>query len=379
MNWQRFISIIKKEFIQIKRDKFSAKIIILMPIMMIFLFGYAVNTDLEDINIAVFDQSRTQESRTYINKFTNSNYFIPKYYVNSTNELNYLIDNGDAKAGLIIPPNFTEKLKKGKQAQGQLIIDGTDPTIARTALSSGQLISQNYSMQNTQKNLSKKGIALNKTSLLSIDLRTNVWYNPNLKSTLFTIPGVIGLILQNITVMLTAFALVRERERSTIEQLIVTPIKTRELILGKMIPYILIGYVDFLFVLGIGTMWFGLPINGSLPLLLLLGFEFVIVALAIGMWISTITINQLQAMQATMLFILPSFLLSGFVFPRESMPKIIQIMGNLIPLTFFLKIARGIILKGVGMEYLWKDTLILGILGILILSFSILNFKKNLE
>lgn len=379
MNWQRFISIIKKEFIQIKRDKFSARIVILMPIMMIFLFGYAVNTDLEDINIAIFDQSRTLESRTYINKFTNSNYFIPKYYVSSTKELNYLIDNSSAHAGLIIPPDFTEKLKKGKQAQGQLIIDGTDPTIARTALSSGQLISQNYSIQKTQKNLSKKGIALNKNSLLTIDLRTNVWYNPNLKSTLFTIPGVIGLILQNITVMLTAFALVRERERSTIEQLIVTPIKTRELIFGKMIPYILIGFVDFLFVLGIGTMWFGLPINGSLSLLLVLGFEFVIVSLAIGMLISTITTNQLQAMQATMLFILPSFLLSGFVFPRESMPKIIQLMGNVIPLTFFLKIARGIILKGIGMEYLWKDTLILGILGILILCFSILNFKKNLE
>lgn len=378
MNWQRFVSIIKKEIIQIKRDKFSARIVILMPIMMIFLFGYAVNTDLEDIDIGVFDQCKTQESREYIQKFTNSNYFIPKYNVNRQKELMFLIDNGDAKAGLIIPPDFTANMKKGKISAAQLIIDGSDPTIARTALSSGQLVSQNYSIKKAQYSFSKKGKLTDKYSLFNAELRTNVWYNPNLKSTLFTIPGLIGLILQNITVMLTAFALVRERERSTIEQLIVTPVKSNELILGKMVPYIIIGYFDFLFVLAIGAKWFGVPVEGSLPLLLILGFEFVIVALAIGMVISTVTENQLQAMQASMFFILPSVLLSGFVFPRESMPEIIKIMGNLIPLTYFLKISRGIILKGIGMEYLWRDSLILGVLGIILLIFAVSHFRKNL-
>jgi ABC-2 type transport system permease protein len=378
MNMQRFISIIKKEFIQIKRDKFSFRIVFAMPLMMMFLFGYAVNTEVEDIHIAIFNQDPTQESRAYIQTFINSNYFIPQYYVKNQKELTYLLDHGDAKAALIIPPDFTECLKKGKTIAAQLIIDGTDPTIARTALSSGQLIAQNNAMKKTQRKFAKAGISFDSNSLLAMDLRTRVWYNPNLKSTLFTIPGLIGLILQNITVMLTAFALVREKERSTIEQLIVTPITPPELILGKMIPYILIGSFDFLLVLIVGSVWFGVPIAGSIPLLLLLGFEFVIVALAIGMFISTITKNQLQAMQATIFFILPSVLLSGFVFPRETMPKLIQILGNLIPLTYFLKISRGIILKGIGIQYLWQDVLILGVLGTGILLLAVLRFQKNL-
>lgn len=379
MNWERFIAIIQKEFIQIRRDIFSARIIIIMPIMMMLLFGYAVQSDVENINLAVFDQSNTQTSREYIQSFASSNYFIPRYYVDNEKQLQHLLDSEAAKAALLIPPDFSSSLKKAKQAKVQLLIDGTDPTTARTAFNSGILVSQNYSLAEKQKQFAKKGMKLQGNEMMAIDLNTMVWYNPSMKSTLFTIPGLIGLVLQNITVMLTAFALVRERERGTIEQLIVTPISSRELILGKMIPYIVIGYLDFLFVFIVGVAWFGVPVRGNVPLFLLLGFEFVIVALAIGMLISTLAKNQLQAMQATMLFILPSVLLSGFMFPREAMPKVVGWIGNVIPLTYFLRISRGIILKGVGMEYLWKDTLVLGALGCTLLVIAMIRFKKNLE
>ena len=199
-------------------------------------------------------------------------------------------------------------------------------------------------------------------------------YNPDLRNQNFTIPGLIGLIMQNITILLTAFALVRERERGTIEQLTVSPLKAGEIILGKLVPYIFIGYLDFLFSLVLGITWFHVPINGSLLLLLILGFAFVICALAIGILISTISRTQLQAMQLTILVLLPSILLSGFVFPREAMPKAIQLIGNGLPLTYFLNILRGIITKGVGFQYLVSDVTMMCILGGVLLILSIIRF-----
>lgn len=377
MSVQRLVTIVKKEFIHIIRDKASLIIAVVMPLMFILIFGYAVNTDVENIDFAVLDQDKTKESREFINKFSNSNYFRTKYYLYSVGEIEESIDSGDVKAALIIPSGFAKKINRGEKSEGQLIIDGTDPTIARTALQSGVLISKMYSIKKQEKEMLKIKVLPKDTN--NVDLRTRVWYNPNLESTKFTIPGLIGLIMQNITVMLTAFTLVREKEKGTIEQLIVTPIKSFELILGKMIPYILIGFIDFLIALCFGTYWFKVPVQGSLFLLIILGLGFVICALAIGMLISTIAKNQLQAMQMTLLFLLPSVLLSGFVFPREAMPDIIFMGGYLIPLTYFTKILRGIILKGVGIEYLWKDVTILFVFGIIILMIASIRFKKRLD
>ncbi|MTI67815.1 MAG: ABC transporter permease [Firmicutes bacterium] len=371
MNIQRLLTIMKKEFIHIKRDKASLGIAIMMPIIFILIFGYAVNTDVENIKVGILDGDKTKESRELIKKFANSNYFIPYRYVNSINEIERLIDKGKVKTGLVIPAGMSKALNRKEEPQIQLIIDGTDPTIARTALQSGVLVGKMYGLENQQ--------GINKTNLKGIDLRTRVWYNPNLESTKFTIPGLIGLIMQNVTVMLTAFALVRERERGTIEQLIVTPIKSTELILGKMIPYILIGSLGFLVSLYFGTYWFNVSIKGSISLLLLFGFGFVICALAMGMLISTVAKNQLQAMQMTILIILPSVLLSGFIFPRESMPNIIQGIGYFIPLTYFLNILRGIILKGIGVNYLWKDILLLIIIGTFLLGIASVRFNKKLD
>ncbi|RKD31237.1 ABC transporter permease [Thermohalobacter berrensis] len=377
MSFGRLITIVKKEFIHIKRDKSSLGIAIMMPLVFILIFGYAVNTDVEHIKMAILDQDKTLESRELIQKFASSNYFQPKIYVDNISEIERLLDKGNVKTGLIIPPNFSKDFKRGKSPMVQLIVDGTDPTIARTALQSGVLTGKMYSIKKHESIANKKGNILQ--GIQEIDVRTRVWYNPNLESNKFTIPGLIGLIMQNVTVMLTAFALVREKERGTIEQLIVTPIRSVELIIGKMIPYIVIGSVDFLIALFLGTYWFNVPIRGNILLLILLGFGFVICALAIGMLISTVASNQLQAMQMTIMIILPSVLLSGFIFPRESMPLIIQKAGYLIPLTYFLEILRGIILKGIGIDYLLKEIIILIIMGTLLLTIASIRFKKKLD
>ncbi|HEX3029046.1 MAG TPA: ABC transporter permease [Clostridia bacterium] len=376
-SFKRFKAIMIKEFIQVKRDPISLRLPFAMPIVMMLLFGYAVNTDVDSIPTAIFDQCKTQDSRDYINKFTSSNYFNIVENVQSEKQLSDLVDGGKVKAGLIIPADYSQLLKKGKTADTQLIIDGSDPTTARTALSSGVIVSEIYSKGIQQKKLLKYGVSLKEVTPIS--LNTKVWYNPNLESRRFSIPGLVGLILQNITIMLTAFALVREKERSTIEQLIVTPINSSELILGKLVPYIVIGYAGFLFSLGICVYWFGVGISGSIALLLLLGFLFVYCSLSIGMLISTFAKTQMQAMMAMVFVLLPSILLSGFIFPREAMPLVINWLGYAIPLTYFLDIIRGVMLKGTGLNFLWQDTLALCGFTLVILLIATKRFKKSLD
>ncbi|MFD3157991.1 ABC transporter permease [Haloimpatiens sp. FM7330] len=374
MNLQRFISIVKKEFIQLKRDKASFGIAIIMPIMMILLFGYAVNTQLENISMSVLDQSNSVESRELISSFKNTGYFNIVSMEKSVESSKESIDKGEIHSALIIPPDFSKRLQKGEKPKVELIIDGSDPTTARTAFSSGIFAGESYGMKKI-KNYNEKLYFTPKVG--GVEVNTKVLYNPNLDNQNFTIPGLIGLIMQNITVLLTAFALVRERERGTIEQLTVSPLKSSEIILGKLIPYIFIGFFDFLFSLALGLIWFNVPIRGKLMLLLFLGAGFVICALAIGILISAVSKTQLQAMQLSVLIILPSVLLSGFVFPREAMPKVIQLIGNLLPLTYFLNILRGIITKGVGIHYLLQDVLLLFSLGVGLLILSIVIFKKK--
>ncbi len=376
-SFKRFYSIMKKEFIQVKRDRVSLAIPIVMPIVMMLLFGYAINTDVSDIPTALLDLSDTEESSKLVEAFSDSKYFIITENIDDEDQLADLVDSGQVKAGLIIPANYSEQIKNGVSAEIQLIIDGTDPTIARTAQSSGLLITRTYSQKYTAQSLMKYGLSAEKLPGISLD--NKVWYNPELENTKFTIPGLVGLILQNITLMLTAFALVREKERSTIEQLIVTPIKSSELILGKLIPYIIIGYAGFLFALSLCIFVFKVNVAGSLGLLLLLGFLFVYCSLSIGMLISTFAKNQSQAMLAMVFVLLPSILLSGFIFPREAMPKFIELIGYLIPLTYFLDIIRGVMLKGIGLNYLWQDTLSLLLFTIVILFIATKRFRKNLD
>ncbi len=377
MNMQRLLSIVKKEIIQIKRDPPSLVMAFVLPIMMLLIFGYAVTTDVEHINTAVLDQSKSQESRQLIEIFRNTGYFDIDTYVSDFKEMTHLLDSGKARVGLIIPPDYARKLHRNEQTQLQLVVDGSDPLVARTALSSAQVVAQTKSFDFKIKTLQQAGLGISLKPAL--DLRYRIWYNPNMESMKFNIPGLIGLIMQNITMMLTAFALVRERERGTLEQLIITPVKPGELIVGKLIPYIVIAFIDVLVILGFGVFWFNVPVNGSVILLLALSFVFLMGALGLGMFVSTVAKTQLQAMQVSFMIILPSVLLSGFMFPRESMPKIIQTIGYVIPLTYFLRILRGIILKGVGPSYLWQDILLLGLFGISILTLSVIRMKKRLD
>jgi len=375
-NWVRFSSIIRKEILQIRRDPPSIAIAIIMPLFMLLLFGYAVNTDVEHISTAVWDQDKSESSRELIQQFANTQYFDIEWDVDGYKEIQQLIDQGKVKAGIIVPPDYSSKLDTATPVSVQLLVDGSDPNVSRTALSNASLIIQNKAIVYQTEILQKQGF---NSGELPIELRTRVLYNPNMESLVFNIPALIGLIMQNVILILTAFALVREKERGTMEQLVVTPIRPIELILGKLVPYIGIGLSSFSVVLATDVWWFGVPVKGNIALLILLSLLFLITTLAIGMLISTISKTQLQAMQISFAFILPSVLLSGFIFPRETMPTFIRWIGGGIPLTYFLEILRGIFLKGIGLQYLWKETFILASFTVIICTVAILKFKKRVD
>ncbi|CAI8928384.1 Transport permease protein [Brevibacillus sp. IT-7CA2] len=257
-----------------------------------------------------------------------------------------------------------------------MLINGSDPNIARTATSQAQLIVQHQAITLQEMKLQKQGLGELEQPL---GLDTRVLFNPNMESIVFNIPGLIGLIMQNVTMILTAFSLVREKERGTMEQLIVTPIRPLELMLGKITPYVGVGLFSFCLVLLVGTYWFGVPVKGSISLLVTLSVLFLMTTLLLGIFISTVAKTQLQAMQMAFAFILPSVLLSGFMFPRDSMPLVIQWLGGLVPLTYFLEILRGIFLKGVDMDALWKDVVGMSSFCLLILTVAILRFRKKIE
>lgn len=375
-SWSRFRSIVKKEAIQIKRDKPSLAIALVMPIMLLFLFGYAVNTDVEHIATAVWDQNHSEASRELAQSFTNTEIFSIQSYVSSYAEMEQQIDDGTIDVGLVIPADYATKRDRNEPVAVQLLVNGSDPNIARTALSNAQLIIQNQAITLQESNLQKQGLGKLE---LPVAVESRVLFNPNMESVVFNIPGLIGLIMQNVTMILTAFSLVREKERGTMEQLIVTPIRPLELMLGKITPYVGVGLFSFCIVLLLGTYWFGVPVKGSISLLVALSLLFLITTLVLGIFISTVAKTQLQAMQMAFAFILPSVLLSGFMFPRDSMPLVIQWLGGFVPLTYFLEILRGIFLKGVDLTALWRDTLGMTIFCVLMIIIAMLRFRKKIE
>lgn len=373
----RILPIIRKEFIQVKRDPRTLAIILVVPALQLLLFGYAVTTNVDHIATVVFDQAMDGRSRDFLRAFTNTEYFTVVGNVSSHREARDAIDRGDAKVAFIIPPDFSRNLDAGKPAYVQVIIDGSDPNTASTALFTATSIAQSRAASEVQSALRRVGIA--RSVEMPIEIRPNILYNPSMQSVNFMIPGLIGLILQMQAVILTAFAIVREREKGTLEQLIVTPIKPWELMVGKIVPYVLIAFAQVAVALAVGTLWFRVEIAGSLLLLLVLSVVFLVGSLGIGLLVSTVSKTQTQALQMSMLVILPSILLSGFMFPRESMPAILNYLGYFIPLTYFLKILRGIALKGIGMEYLWLEALLLAAFGFLIFGLSAKRFQKKLE
>ena len=376
-SWTRFMAVLIKEFIHIRRDRASLVMAVAMPIGMLLLFGYAVNTDVEHLPAVVWDQSQTADSRDFITSVRNTQYLNPDNFVRGYTQIEDYLDSGKARAAVIIPPDFGKNLRGDKQASVQVLVDGSDPTVARAVMSAFQMLGLDKSLQLQSERLFAMGTAAGISTPLNIE--TRVWYNPDMKSKVFNIPALIGLILQNVIAMLTSFAIVREKERGTMEQLIVTPIRSLELLLGKLLPFVFIGFVSLTLILATGIFWFGVVPIGSIPLLVFLSTIFLFTILAIGLLISSVAKTQLQAMQMTFILILPSILLSGFIFPRETMPKLLVIMGGLLPLTYFLEIVRGIFLKGVGLEYLWQDTLTLCAFAIILLAIAAKKFKKNLD
>jgi ABC-2 type transport system permease protein len=375
-SWARYWSVVKKEVIQIKRDRPSLAIALAMPLMMLFLFGYAVNTDVNDIKTVVWDQSPSPYSRELVANFENTRVFQVVAHVGGYAQIEAMLDDGSADVALVIPPDYARKRDRGEPAAVQMLIDGSDPNIARTASSNAQLIVQNRAISILQERMEKQGMGRFEPS---VELDTRVLFNPNMESIVFNIPGLIGLIMQNVTMILTAFSLVREKERGTMEQLIVTPIRPLELLLGKITPYVCIGFFSFCLVLLLGSWWFGVPVKGSVPLLVALSVLFLVTTLTLGIFISTVARTQLQAMQIAFAFILPSVLLSGFMFPRETMPLVIQWLGGIVPLTYFLEILRGIFLKGVDLSALWRDALGMALFFLLILAVAMLRFRKKIE
>src|SRR5712691_8775477 len=356
---ERVWSIIHKEFIQIRRDRLTLAIALAMPLMQLILFGYAINTTVDHIATVVLDQVRDAQSRKFVTTFFNTGYFDLTNQVGSIEQVRQAIDAGRARVGIVVPPEFSHDLVAGRAPRAQLVVDGSDPNTAQTALLVGGTLA------------GRGGVA--------IDLRPVVLYNPSLQSINFMIPGLLGLILQFQTLMLTAFAVVRERERGTLEQLVVTPVKPWELMLGKILPFVVVAFANVFVASAIGRFWFGVEFAGSFVLLLGLAGLFVLSSLGLGLLISTVSQTQAQAMQLALFVMLPSIILSGFVFPREGMPHPIGDLGLLIPLPYFLQLLRGIILKGVGVEVLWPEVLALAVFGLVVFGLSANRFRKTLD
>lgn len=373
----RLVSIIRKEFIQIVRDKRTLAIILIIPIMQLLLLGYAANNDVRNIPLAVYDQCACAESRTLLNAYRAADYFDLAYSVSSEDEISALIESGKARAAIIIPPDYNVRLTKG-DAQVAFILDGSDPTSASTAYSAAILIGQSQSTNLLIETLQRAGLNTQRLQP-PLEIRTQVWYNPDLVSNYFMIPGVIGMILFAITSILTATSVVRERERGTIEQLIVTPIRPWELVVGKVLPYVILALIDTFEVLALGHWWFGVPIRGSLWLIVATSGLLLLSGLGIGLFASTMANTQQEAMLSVWMTLLPSIFLSGFFFPLEAMPKVLQWLSGIIPLRYYLVIIRAVMLKGSGFESIWKETLALTLFGLVILVFASLRFKKRLD
>ncbi len=363
-------AIISKEIIHILNDRLTLSLALLIPAIQLIIYGFAIDMDVKHIKTAVLDFDKTNYSRVIVEKLRNSQYFNIKYFSESEEELSSNIVDGKVKVGFIIPKNFQSDVLLTNPTQIQILVDGSDSSIAQQASNTGSLIIQNFSLMTLEK---KIGISTN-----FIEPRTRVLFNPDLKSANFMIPGLLGVIMQIITTFLTALAIVREKEKGTLEQLMVTPVGHGALLIGKLIPYAVIGILQFTIVIVVMTLLFKVPIHGSFLLLCILSMLFLFTSLSIGLFISTHAENFSQTQQLLQLIIIPSILLSGFIFPRENMPFIMYIIGYFIPLTYFLEILRGIILRGAGFMSLLHNIIPLTLYGVLVLAYAVRRFKKQI-
>lgn len=378
-----FVAILLKEFVHIRRERSTIIFSLVIPVLQLTIFGYAINTKIEHIATAVFDLDRRQASRELIDAFANSRTFRIVERVESLDAVERAIAAGRVKVGIVIPPNFSDQLLRGRQATFQVLIDGSDSQSAITALNTTNLLGMRYALRISKPFIESIQVAAARDQVgqwaIPIEARPRLLFNPELTSSHFFVPALVGIILQNVTILLTAFTIVRERELGTLEQLFVTPVGGLGLLLGKLIPYAVLGFIETLIVLLCMVFIFGVPIRGSLFLLLALCMLFIVTALGLGLLVSTVSRTQLQAVQVAFVILLPSILLSGFMFPRDGMPTFIYLISFCIPATYFLDILRGVILRGAELRDLMPSVWGLCACCGVILVASVARFRKQLD
>jgi ABC-2 type transport system permease protein len=363
-----------KELLQLRRDRMTLAMMVMLPLLQLMLFGYAINTDVRHLPTVVYDQDRSAASRDLARSLEATGYYDLVGHVTSYTEIERAMRQGRARVALVVPAKYGASLTRGTPTALQLVVDGSDPQTVASATNTAASLAVARSSELLIGRLSASG----GRAFQPITLEPTTWYNPDLRTAVYVVPGLVGVILTMTMVMLTAMAIARERERGTLEQLIVSPVKPVEIVLGKIVPYIVIGYVQMTLILLAGVLIFKVPIQGSLPLLYALAFVFIAANLALGLFFSTVAQTQQQAMQMSFFFLLPNILLSGFMFPFEGMPKPAQTLSEMLPLTHFLRIVRGITLRGGGFEDVRAEFVWLaGIFGALVLLTS-LRFRKKL-
>jgi len=372
------LNFIKKEFLQFKRDPKMFGIILIAPVVQLIFLGYAANLDIERIKLVIYDQDKTTTSRKLIDELTSSGYFVIQDYVNDYNSVTEFLDYNKAIIALVIPNDFEKNLNRKETAKLQAIFDGSDGNTASIAAGYFQQIVLQFAQRTTFEMLKRSGTAFLPVGNVTPEIR--VWYNPTLKTRNYMVPGIVGLLLSIVTLLLTSLAVVKEKEIGTMEQLIVTPLKPYQIIIGKLVPFILLGFVSIIIVLTAMRFIFNIPVKGSLFFLFLSAFFYILSTLGLGLFVSTISKTQQQAMMiAVFAVMMPMVFLSGFAFPVENMPKIIQYISYIIPLKYFINIIRGVISKGLGFSELWLNAAVLLAMGVIILLLSSLRFQRRLD
>jgi len=373
MSWLRIREFVRKEFIQLFRDKNNRPILIIAPLVQLLVFGYVVTTDIRNITVGFLDQSCTKESRMLIDAFDANKTFNIIYYTDKPKDLEQKLLKRKIDLAIKVGPDFSERIRKRETANIQILADGSMSNMAAVRIAYTSLVLDDLN-QKFIKELYPFRMEYGK-----VDARIRTWFNPNLYSRNFFVPGIVAFLVMILTLLFTSMAIIKEKEAGTMEQLIVTPVKPYELILGKTIPYIIIALAQMVAVTIFAVLWFRIPLVGSIPLLFFATCIFLLSTLGIGLFISTISSTQQQAMMTCFFFILPFFMLSGFVFPIANMPQVVQWLTYLNPLMYFLIIIRGIFLKGVGLEVLWPQFMSLMVLGLIVFTGAVRRFRKRLD
>ena len=380
-SWMRLSALIQKETSQLLRDRRTLLYIVGLPLVELFLFAYAVSLTVYHLPTAIADQSQDTTSRDFIQAFVNSQYFDFTMTAQDEAQVRQAIDAGQVKAGIIIPPDFSTRLENGN-ASVLILLDGSDSFSVQSGYSAASLVSQNYALQISMQKTDRTGgkaVTVARVTSMPITNSFQVLYNPDFRDLWFVLPAIIGMLLQTAAVSQAALIVVREREVGTIEQILATPTRPLELLIGKMIPLLVLCFLIIGIILALGVFWFGVAFKGSLGLYLFLTLFFITSSLGLGFLISTVAKNQRQAQQASTVLMLFSMLLTGVVYPRNVMPFIPQLIGSMLPLTYFIRISRGIIMKGVGLAVLWSDVVALVMYGLVVMIIAALNFKKRLD